>query len=215
MVTLTTRTVPIELLGCWRRDWIRWANGSVDDSSHVIWLQTFSSMADLRVPADRGSASQRRSLRECTDDELLVLAGSESSSGVTIGEPRSGDDEWTAIATWQGSADSVDFQPVSAYPEPGLLRWNDDGSVMTEAAPSGAYVEQWRLLPESRTVIEHHVISTSPRESLYIAGAWAMYVRDRSVAHDSALPLLQRVRTAPRALAEQLVDCEFSVVERR
>ena len=34
--------------------------------------------------------------------------------------------------------------------------------------------------------LEHHVIGTSPRESLYVAGAWAMYVRDRTVALDGA-----------------------------
>jgi len=85
MATRTSpSTVPMELLGCWRRDWIRWADGTVDDSSHAIWLQTASAMADLRLPAHRGSVADRTSFGECTDDELLVLAGSESSSGITV-----------------------------------------------------------------------------------------------------------------------------------
>jgi len=139
---------------------------------------------------------------------------SPSSSGITVAERQQGDDGSTVIATWHPSADSVDFQPVSAYPEPGLLRWHDDGSLMTEAAPSGAYVEQWRLMPGSRSVLQHHVVGTSPRVSLYVAGEWAMYVRDRVVSHDAAVPLVQQVREAPRALAEQLVDCEFSFARR-
>ena len=30
------------------------------------------------------------------------------------------------------------------------MTWNDDGTVMFERAPSGAYVEEWRLVPGSR-----------------------------------------------------------------
>ena len=39
---------------------------------------------------------------------------------------------------------------MSAFPEPGLMTWNDDATVMHERAPSGAYLEEWRLVPGSR-----------------------------------------------------------------
>ena len=36
-------------------------------------------------------------------------------------------------------SDSIGFQPVSAFPEPGELEWNSDGTVMMERAPSGVH----------------------------------------------------------------------------
>lgn len=79
--------VPLELVGCWRRAWIEFADGSRDDTSTVIWLQLDRDMADLRVPADRGSVSACGGFDECALDELRVLAGSESSSGITTCTP--------------------------------------------------------------------------------------------------------------------------------
>jgi phenylpropionate dioxygenase-like ring-hydroxylating dioxygenase large terminal subunit len=153
------RTVPDELLGCWVRTWIRWADGRFDDRSDVLWVQTASVMADLRLAHDRRDLTARRSLADCSFEDLLDLARSESSSGTTRCDPLALDPrDRRATVSWHTGTDGVDFQTTSAYPEPGLIEWNDDGTVMIERAPSGAYEEEWRLLPESRTSSIHVVL---------------------------------------------------------
>ena len=121
-------SVPAELVGCWRRAWIEFADGSRDDTSVVVWLQLDRGMADLRVSADRGAVTTRRGFDECSLDELRVLATSESSSGITTCSPIvTGDDGVRrATASWSDGDDGIAFQPVSAFPEPGLLEWVAD-----------------------------------------------------------------------------------------
>jgi hypothetical protein len=111
---------------------------------------------------------------------------------------------------------------VSAFTEPGLLEWNDDGTVMMERAPSGAYVEEWRLVPGSRADQAHRRLDA--RTEVYVAGPVAVLVRDRAVpvGGTARLPELIDATLADPALApddarrriEQLVDCEFSFARR-
>ena len=139
------QTVPDALLGCWQREWIEFADGTRDDTTFVVWLQLPSLMADVRLSAAALALAGRSSF---SMDELLVLAESDSSSGATVCTAIV---DGTATAEWSSA---VGFQPVSAFPEPGLLEWSADGTVMIERAPSGAYVEEWHLLPgESRAAV--------------------------------------------------------------
>lgn len=208
--------VPLELVGCWRRAWIEFADGSRDDTSTVIWLQLDRDMADLRVPADRGSVSACGGFDECALDELRVLAGSESSSGITTCTPIiTGDDGVRrATASWSDGDDGIAFQPVSAFPEPGLLEWIAD-DVMIERAPSGAYVEEWRLVPNTRGPLSHHVGADGSH--VYRAGDAAMVVRDRPAPLAEAVRLTELVRRCgdDRDRLVALVDCEFSFALRR
>jgi predicted amidohydrolase len=48
-------TVPDLMLGCWKRAWIEFADGTRDDTTTVVWLQTESLMADVRIATDRGT----------------------------------------------------------------------------------------------------------------------------------------------------------------
>ena len=45
-----------------------------------------------------------------------------------------------ATAEWHTRGHGTAFQPVSAFPEPGLLEWNDDGTVMIERATATSSV---------------------------------------------------------------------------
>ena len=145
---MDAQTVPDVLFGCWKRAWIEFADGTLDDTSIVVWLQTESSMVDVRVAHDRPYLADRAGLHECTIDELRAIAASDASSGFTKCDPVviGPDGLRSATATWHTRGHGVNFQPVSAFPEPGLMSWNDDGTVMIERAPSGAYVEEWRLV---------------------------------------------------------------------
>ena len=203
------------MFGCWHRSWIKFADGTFDDTSTVIWLQTESHMVDVRINGDRLDMSNRSGLGECSLDELRAIAESDASSGFTECGPAiaGADGIRAATATWNTRGHGVNFQPVSAFPEPGWMTWNADATVMTERAPSGAYVEEWRLVPGSRdelSVNHDGVVAT------YRACDVAVLVRDRAVP----VPRLARLSelleeyVADRTVIEELLDCEFSVAER-
>lgn len=211
---MVTATVPDLMLGCWRRAWIEFCDGTRDDTSMVLWLQTESSMADVRIAADRPSFANRSSLAECTIDELHALAATDASSGFTecgavVVDPEG---QRSATASWHTRGHGVNFQPVSAFPEPGLMTWNSDATVMVERAPSGAYVEEWRLVPGSRDSL---TMKQSGDGVIYRAGPVAVFVRDRTVPVPrlARLPDLVREHEADRSMIEALLDCEFSVAE--
>ena len=53
---------------------------------------------------------------------------------------------------------------------------------MIETAPSGAYVEDWRLLPESRSFAAHLTKRDAAAATcLYVAGEQVIYARNRTV----------------------------------
>ncbi|MFN8020829.1 MAG: hypothetical protein U0Q03_04800 [Acidimicrobiales bacterium] len=203
-------SVPAELRGCWRRAWIEYADGTRDDTSVVIWLQLASDMADVRVPAAH-PLRERAGFDDCSLDELRSLADSESSSGRTTCTPvvTGADGVPRATAEWHSDGDGVAFQPVSAFPEPGVLEWPSD-TVMIERAPSGAYVEEWHLLPGTHAPASHHVDASGCH--VYRSGDAAVLVRDRSTPVQRAVRLDELVAECgdDRARLVALVDCEFS-----
>jgi hypothetical protein len=207
-------TVPDLMIGCWKRAWIEFADGTRDDTTTVVWLQTESLMADVRIAADRGDLSGRAGLNECTIDELRVLAAADASSGFTECGPIELDAGGvrTATATWHTRGHGINFQPVSAFPEPGLMSWNDDATVMMERAPSGAYVEEWRLVAGSR---DHVSVTRLDEATIYRAGPIAVFVRDRRVAipRPARLQDLLDDCNGDRPMMEALLDCEFSIAE--
>jgi len=209
--------VPELLRGCWRRSWIRHADGSVDDTSLVVWLQLPSLMVDVRLAAAQPDLMRRGSLEACSLDDLHRLAASESSSGYTTCTPivAGADGVRRATAEWFTRGHGVAFQPVSAYPEPGLLEWHEDGTVMVERAPSGAYTEEWHLLPGSRDPLLHRLLDDG--RHWYRTGDVAVLVRDRPQPVPRAARLDELVAELgdDRQAIGALVDCEFSVVERR
>ena len=202
------------MLGCWRRAWIEFADGTRDDTTTVVWLQTESLMVDVRIPGARRVHSDRAALAQCSIDELRAIASSDASSGFTECGPPVVDANGlrSATASWHTRGHGVNFQPVSAFPEPGLMTWNGDATVMMERAPSGAYVEEWRLVPGSRDPL---TVTHIADVTTYRAGAVAVLVRDRSVAipRPARLHELLDEYAADRSMMEALLDCEFSVAE--
>ena len=122
-----------------------------------------------------------------------------------------------ATAEWHTRGHGINFQPVSAYPEPGLMTWNDDATVMHERAPSGAYVEEWRLIPGSRDRPSVDTVADGSGTTVYRAGTVAVVVRDRlqPVPRQARLVELVDEFAHDRATLEGLLDCEFSIAEER
>ncbi len=206
-------TVPELLRGAWRRAWIRYADGSSDDTTTVVWIQLADRMADIRVPAGHAALADRGSLRSCDAADLIRLADSESSTGFTVCSPISTGNDGVRRATADWVDTDVAFQPVSAFPEPGDLEWNVDGEVMIERAPSGAYVERWERIPGSAGPLSHHEHGAV---QWFVAGDVAISVRDRPVPvrREARLDELIADAASNRSAIEALVDCEFSLVER-
>lgn len=211
---MAVATVPVLLFGCWKRAWIKFADGTVDDTTNVVWLQTESLMVDVRINAVSRHISRRSGLHDCTIDELHALALNDASSGFTeCGQPVVGADGMRgATASWNTRGHGINFQPVSAFPEPGLMTWSADGTVMMEYAPSGAYVEEWRLVPGSRDPL---TVTQGESGTTYRSGGIAVFVRDRDIPIPrlARLPELVDEYWEDRTMVEQLLDCEFSVAE--
>jgi hypothetical protein len=202
------------LLGCWHRRSIRFADGREDTATRVVWLQTEKGLADLRIPGDRPDLSHRTGLDDCTQADLLALAEQDAMCGVTLFDP---DAEPHPTATWPADGNLLRFQPVTAFPEPGWLSWQDGGATMIEQAPSGAYVEDWRRQPGSDRQTEHRRWHADGRLlCLYVAGDHAVLARARvaPIAERRRLPELAHEAAHDLPRLRRLLDCEFSYARR-
>ena len=204
-------SVPDTLFGCWVRRYIRFKDGSADTTTRVVWLQTLSGVADMRISADRPCLQSRGSLAECNRDELLALAASQDCfTGRTIYEA---DTFPYPTAKWPVEDHRIRFQPAVTFPEDGWMHWNADRTSIIERAPSGAYEEEWWWVTGSRTFAAH---LTSAGGSLHVAGDHAIFARDRKVKLPADKTLLELARSAGNDdRLRELVDCEFSYARRR
>jgi hypothetical protein len=127
-------SVPEWVLGCFRRRSITFFTGEEDACTEVIWLQSRGLTADFRRTPPRVSVACQAALSALGLDELSALARVEGGFARTRwdGELMHWSD-WTALQTH------------AKWPEPGRLA--RVGRCMVELAPSGAYVEDWRLQP--------------------------------------------------------------------
>lgn len=130
------RRVPEWLMGLYRRHIIAFADGTSDTETQVFWLQSRNFSIDLRMPRQADQVPQAKLLAAYTHQELAVLAQYEG---------------WVAQSVWDGEQlvwrDPIAFQLHDRWPEPAPLR--RVGNCMVEFAPSGAYVEDWRLQPSA------------------------------------------------------------------
>lgn len=115
--SLPAEPAPDWLLGCFRRRSITFYTGASDSATQVFWLQSRGLSADFRVQA-----------------------GSEQ---LTTFEGGLGRTAWDGqIMKWFGW---TTFQLHDKWSEPGVLK--RVGDCVMEFAPSGAYLEDWRLQP--------------------------------------------------------------------
>ncbi len=166
--------VPSWTLGCFSRRCITFATGEEDTTTTVIWVQSHGLTGDIRIPASR-VIPDRKDVADCTAEELSHLARGEG---------------FVARTSWRGDHMHWDafaaFQPYDKWPEPGRLE--RVGACLIEWAPSGAYVEDWRMQEGSSGLsVGLRLVSETgadgierPREGgLVIAGDHAILVLDR------------------------------------
>lgn len=128
--------VPGWTLGCFRRRAITFFTGATDVATRVYWLQSQGLTADLRLPARLPALAGVTDLAEAPPEHLLAMAQVEGGLART---------EWDAATTMMAWSDWTSFQLHDKWPEPGRLA--RVGDCLIEHAPSGAYVEDWRLQP--------------------------------------------------------------------
>jgi hypothetical protein len=212
------RSVPDWMLGCFRRRCISFANGESDDQTIVYWLQSCNFTIDLRLPL--GARQVRAAaMEEYSEAELVELANYEG---------------WFAGCQWNGKAmmwqEAISLQVTNRWPEPAEL--TRTGNCMVEFAPSGAYVEDWRMQPSDTgplvglRLVGETIAGTEDmmarRGGLIICGDYAAMVLGRSsppgdVAQtdDVAQTLQQQIAAAGGNLAtlKELLDFETSVAQ--
>lgn len=199
--------VPAWTLGCFHRRGITYATGQEDAATRVIWTQSCGLTGDLRLPAQRPDVSGRGVLSECSPAELVELAkgeGGVAETGFAGG-----------LMSWSNWAA---FQPYDKWPEPGELR--RIGPALIEFAPSGIYVEDWRLQPGSEGLrVGLRLVSEAepggprrPRDGgLVIAGDHAVFALARRHPLVEGVPAWRQLAADP-SLAGAVFDAEAAYV---
>ena len=171
------QSVPDWMLGYFKRYAISFADGTTDLQTNVCWLQSRNFTIDLRLPIASQQVTAKK-LEDYSADELLTLANYEG---------------WEALCDWQDETLSwretdSSLQLHNRWTEPGVLK--RFGNCMIEFAPSGAYVEDWRLQPSApgplvglRLIEERNLATgaiTHKGGGLIICGNYAALVLGRS-----------------------------------
>jgi hypothetical protein len=190
------QSVPDWMIGCFRRRSISFANGESDDQTIVYWMQSRNFTIDLRLPLKEDQVPTR-DIADCTPAELAVMANYEG---------------WEAASHWENNrlrwSGGTALQLTDRWPEEAELQ--RIGNCMIEFAPSGSYVEDWRLQPSApgplvglRLVEEHYPQSgeSVPRRGgLIICGDHAALVLGR------ASPLPAGISTKNLSLPDRVAD---------
>lgn len=200
--------VPPEYTGLWRREVIT-APGFRDETTQVLWLQTRSWYADLRVPIDRPAAAP--GFYGCGPAELEALGKIQGFAGelaVTDG-----------IALWRRD---FDRQPPGELPDE--ARCAVEGDVLVEDGLHADYQEIWRREPGGDGLLAAFDLVGDPGQQasgglLVIAGEHLMEFRARSgprLAGGSLSELVEaRLAAGDRAAAEELLDTQIRYAARR
>jgi hypothetical protein len=202
--------VPDWMMGLYHRHCITFADGTSDTETQVFWLQSRNFSIDLRLPRRDQLLAVARAPEQYSKAELTVLGQYEG---------------WVAESVWNGKQlvwrDPTALQLHDRWPEPAPLQ--RVGNCMIEFAPSGVYVEDWRLQPSRpgplvglRLVEEREVESGLLRHrggGLIISGDYAGLVLGRAEDPEPQGPLLQHLLAAAGNAQElvKLLNFETSI----
>jgi hypothetical protein len=202
-------SVPASVLGCFRRRSITFYNGTTDSATTVYWLQSRGLSADFRFGPASFRSKGRKHLADYTDSQIKEAALREGGLSQTA---------------WDGQLmkwfDWTAFQVHDKWPEPASLR--RVGDCIIEFAPSGAYVEDWRLqssppgsliglrLIEERKADTGEVLHRGG--GLIICGQYGAFVRGRPSPLQGPGVLIEQVRKniRDRAFLQSVFSCDAS-----
>ncbi|MEZ5664993.1 MAG: hypothetical protein R3E94_15885 [Burkholderiaceae bacterium] len=193
--------VPAAYRGVWVRTLLKTPEVR-DTTTHVLWLQTDSWHADLRVPAG---------VDPSTPDGRMALQGFCGITRIAPGQAGKAD-----ICTWDRR---WDIQPPRSTPDAGYMVFETPDRVI-ETGVHGRYLEVWERLPGSTG---HYAAQAEvdaqgqPTGAMrFVAGRCAITVRPRTAAWPADLrpdeTLAQVVQRHP-AQAAALLDFELQFRE--
>lgn len=126
--------VPDWLVGVWRRRLIAFPDGREDRTTTVLWLQTRSTFADIRLPQE-SLALQRLTRPALPAEALPILARQDGFAGHTTLE---GD-----LCTWHRR---ISYRPPGPTPDAGRLRM--EAGLLIEEGVHAVYREDWERLDD-------------------------------------------------------------------
>lgn len=196
--------VPESYLGVWKRSLLTTDSGHRDVTTLVLWLQTQTLFADLRIPVPL-PAEGCKSLQECSENHLLHLAQQQGFAGTTeVSED---------ICTWHRE---LDYQPKCGPPDVGRMTFVTHNFV-TEDDPTGEnkYHEDWQRLEGStggHWGYRLQAADQSRRKGFLLgAGDFFFFAADREVDLPPNNDLQSHVKSATSAkLRQDLVGLELS-----
>ncbi len=194
-----TQLVPADHTGLWRREVIT-APGYRDETTRVLWLQTRSWYADLRVPADRPPA-RGEGFGAYDDAELIALAKIQGFAGELAAKD--------GICFWRRD---LDHQPAGPLPDEACCAV--EGEVMIEDGLHADYQEIWRREPGSQSPLAAFRLDGADRDGLLVIGGGHMieFVARAGPAPvgDSLAALVEaELAAGRREAAEALLDTQI------
>jgi hypothetical protein len=205
---------PEWLVGLWRREAIRFPDGSKDDTTRVYWGQTRRLYVDLRIPKDRPNAEGRRSFDEFSLPELRLLAEQKGFAGHITMED--------GLCSW---VRYIDFRPDTGRSDAGRLRAEGD-TLYEEGDPdsilASAYQEIYhRDRRGARLCVALRLTEHRPSgDGADLTGAVLVMLDDRflfAAPRRQPLPPAETLRDLveaaghDRALIHAYLDCEISL----
>jgi hypothetical protein len=202
LVLPESRAAPRWARGCFFRRAITFFNGATDTTTLVVWIQSRALPFDLRLAPGRPRPRDLEELRRLPLEDVVRLAEAEGGLAESTFQARP-----TATSGSMNWGGWVRAQVHDGWPEPGELR--RVGDCLTEFAPSGAYVEDWRAQRSSPGMLVGLVLLTEKDArtgavlhaggGLVVAGDHAGFVRGRPTALPAFPHLVDCVRAADGA----------------
>ena len=202
--------VPATYLGVWRRSLLTTGSGHRDATTVVLWLQTQTLFADLRIPVPV-PAEGCSNFHNCTEEQMLQLAQQQGFAGVT--------NVSADICTWHRE---LDFQPKSGPPDVGRMVFVTNDFV-TEDDPTGEnrYHEDWQRLEGSTGATWGYRLQAADQSDrigfLLGAGSYFFFAADRQVdlpPKDDLQSHLKMANSAEQQRALLSLELSFGLVNK-
>ncbi|MBI3530645.1 MAG: hypothetical protein HY067_22085 [Betaproteobacteria bacterium] len=189
--------VPPAYIGVWKRTLLRTPEIE-DTTTQVVWMQTQSWHADIRVPAGRPAFAGKAGPDQLNRTELLELARQQGFCGTTVVDED--------ICRWLRRHD---FQPPSGANDIGRMVFDTPDRVF-EYGVETDYFEIWERVPVSAGESSANQLSADPLTLLLTMGPFFMIVRPRAIRLPQATCLADFAAEKCSAELRQLVDFEIS-----
>jgi hypothetical protein len=155
-------TVPDVMINLWKRIQLESPKGKiVDTTTRVFNLQTDSFYADIRIPMarDKYPLLHKASIKDYTDEELLVLAQQKTFAGFTQVDSKN-------ISLWNRE---IDYQPPTPNKDIGTIDFTSrPGFLIEEGIGDDDYREIWQPMAKDSRLMSLTLINETSNGKLNV-----------------------------------------------